>query len=340
MKKKKLQKTRLIIDIKNDYIFFCVGTFDGVNVKVDKLFKKEVDYEILVDSKVVNADLVANTIKAALAENNIKIKEAYTYIVGADVIRKTLVVPYVENQDDFDELIQSEISQVFPLNLNDFIIKYKFVSEEKNENFHKIKLNCAIMNREIVESYRNILKLAGLKPVVLDLNSSALENLVKFIIMSNSDDIGLYRREIENSLIAFAEINTANCSIHVFKGGVFDFTRTIKTPPIKKDVVDHLVNSTSTDEISNFEVFEVLNDILAEINMMFKYYTSRERTKKVDEIFLYGAAARIAGLDTYAQDIIGMTVNRITFIDKIIDENTFNENIALYLCAIGGLIRW
>ncbi len=338
--KKSFSKKRLIIDIKTDVLLFCVGSFDGVSVKIDKLFKKDLNFDILSDSKVINQELLAKTIKETLNDKNIKIKECYTYIVGADVIRKTLVVPYVENSNDFDELIHTEVSQVFPLDLNNFIIKYKFVSEEKNEDSHKIKLNCAIMNKETVESYKNVLKLAGLKPMVLDLNTSALENLIKFILMSNSDDIGLYKREIENSLIAFADLNATSCSVHIFKGGLLDFTRTIKTPPVDKSVIDKLESSSSTEELDNIEVFEALNEILAEVNMMFKYYASRERTKKIDEVFLYGAAARIIGIDTYTQDIIGMSVNNVDQIQGIISKEAFGKHISEFLCAIGGLIRW
>ncbi len=341
--KKKATKKRLVIDIKNDCLFFCVGSFDGASVHIDKVFKKDLNFKVLKDAKISDEELLAETIKKTLSENNVKIKDCYTYIVGADIIRKTLVLPYVENEKDLSDLVEMEITQVMPMDLENFIIKHKYVSESFDDTSHKVKLNCAVVNKDIVEAYRRVIKLAGLKPIVLDMTMSTLENLVKFIIMSSSDGSAIFKAEIEKSLVAFADINESNCSIYIFKQGVIDFSRIIKTPNIDKKIIDQL-NITKTIEGLNEEAYEAFNDVISEINMVIKYYIGRERVAGLDELFLFGEVSGIKGFAEYTQDVLQLTTNNITQIQGIIEKNNNVNNsgdgIASYINAIGGLIRW
>lgn len=333
------QKKRLTIEIKNSRILFTVGTFDGSSIYVEKAFKKELDYQIYQDNKLINEQLLAQTIKNTLIQENVKIKQCYLYISSSDIIQKNLIVPYIENPNDFDDLVITELSQTLPIDLDNYVVKYKYISEEKSDSIQKVKLNCAVIGKEVVESYKNILKQAGLKPVCLDMDTSALENLVKYIIMSNSDETGLYKNEIENSFTAFADINMSNCSITIFKAGRLDFSRIIKTPQFSEDVIQAFSEISNINELKNEEAFELLNEVLSEINMVFKYYLSRDRRNKIDELFLYGEASEINDFDKYTQDIIEMSVNRIDTIQDIVGDN-FKQNVSTYMTTIGGLIRW
>lgn len=342
---KKASKKRLCIDIKNHALYFSVGSFDGTTVNVDKLFKKELNFSALLDNKLADEQQLADVIKETLKQHNVKVSDCYMYISGGDLIRKTLIVPYVEDPSDFDELVHTEISQVLPMDLDNFIIKYKYVSEDESSGFKRITLNCVIINKEQVNSYRNLIKLAGLKPIALDVESSALENLVKYIIMSNSDDTSLYEKEIKNSVIAFIDVNLTNCSVNIFKGGKIDFTRIVKTPELNKDVIEVLLkndkdNSFTFEGLDASIVFETLNDILSEINLVLKYYMSRDRNVTIDELFLYGTVAVYDGIDTYSQDILQLSVNSISSIEGVVDADKFDDNISIYINTIGGLIRW
>ncbi len=333
----KFAKKRLVIDIKNREIIFCVGSFDGTEVKVDKVFRKILDYDIYSKSKINDENLLASSIKEVLKENNVKEKNCYTYIIGSDIIRKTLIVPYLEDKNDFNDIIHTEISQVLPIDMDNFIVKYKIFDEINNENMKQVKINCAVIDKEVVASYKRVLKLAGLKPVSLDMDTSALENLVKYIIMSNSDDIGAIRKEVDNSIIAFADINVFNCSISIFKGGKLDFTRIIKTPAMSDSVIKDLSEIKNINDIKDEETFEAINEIISEINMVFKYYSSRNRNAVINEVFLYGVCAMLEDFDKYCLDILQMNVNSIDNINGIIDTE---KNIPIFISSIGGLIRW
>ncbi len=337
---KKSSKSRLVILIKNNALVFCEGNFDGADLKIDKLFFHKVDFDIYEKGKISNEVLLAEEIKKAIKKHNVKTKKTSTYINWSDIIKKTLVVPYIADENDFDDLIHAEISQLLPIDLDNYSIKYKIISEDKREDSHNVKLNCAIMVKENIESYRRVILQAGLEPTVLDIGISAVENLIKYIVMSNSDEPSFYKKNVEGTSIALVELNISNCSVAIFKNGVLDFDRIIKTPIALPDTLKEVEHIKNIDDVKSEESFELLNDILAEINLVFKYYSTRDRNNAIDQIFLFGESAKIKGLDAYTQDILQITTNSVTTLKNIYENDIPDETISTYIDAIGGLIRW
>lgn len=337
---KSSSKNKLVLLIKNKSIIFCEGNFNNSELKIDKLFIHHTEFEIYEQGKIVNEAMLAEEIKLAINKNKLRCKNAYLYILGNDLIKKTIIVPYLNNENDFNDLVEAEISQVLPLDFDNYIIKHKLISEDKRENSHKVKLNCAIISKEIVESYRRVLKLAKLKPVVLDIDVSAVENLVKYVIFSNSDSPSFYKRNVDNTSIVLAELNYTSCTLSVFKNGVLDFDRIVKSPQITPDFLKLLENAKNIDDINDEELFELFNELLSEINLVLKYYLTRDRENKIDEIFLLGDATRIKDLDLYVQHILQITTNSISSLNGIYDNRALNEPIGTLVSGIGGLIRW
>lgn len=341
----KKEKKYLVINIKANTLTFCLGSFDYANIKIDKLFKVNLDFDIYEESKIKDEKLLADKIKEILKLNKIKTKRCYVYVLGHDLVRKKLFVPYMENEEDLRDLIYMELSQVLPLDLDNFIVRYKLISEitenTSSEEVKKVLLNCVLMDKEIVESYHRVIKMVGLKPEVLDINSSAIENLIKLLIMKNSGT-GLVSEEIENSVIGFVEIDVDYCSIYVLKKGIIDFTRVIKTYNIDKALYESYdffsIVKNNDYSCTDDAIYEFSNNLLYEINLFLQYYCNSSRINNIDEIFFYGNACKFYGMRECAQDILKTSVNIITKVSDVYDN--FEDDIECYVGTIGGLARW
>lgn len=338
----KKQKNKLVINIKNDSVQFCVGKFDYTDVYVDKLFKVKPDFNIYEDGLIKDENLLSKLISDELKKQKIQEKDCYLYILSPDSIRKKITVPYIENDNDFNDLVHTELSQVLPVSFDDYIVKYKLINESKKNELLEVSLNCVLMNKEIVNSYKKILKICKLNPAVLDLNSSSIENLIKFLIMSHSDTAGLVNREIENTVTAFIEIGGEYCSISVFKSGIVDFNRIIKIVDIDKDLytlINFININNSLNE--NNEIYEFSNKLLSEINLFLEYYSNRTTTNEIKEIFIYGDHCDAYGIKECAENIFNTPVNTISIMKGIkYDDSIIVNDIGEYVNTIGGLIRW
>lgn len=338
--KYKPNKKCISIDFGNRYLKFAVGNFDGSTLKVDKFFKEEIEPEIIENGIILNESRLAEIINKSLVKNNVKVKLCYGYVYGSDIIRKNITVPMILDRKDMDDLVITEISQILPIDIDNYVVKYKIMSDTEEDSVKKLNLACAVMTKETVESYRRVIKLAGLKPNVLDVSTSAIENLVSLMIMSNTENTSFAKQEISQSSICIAELNSTNCSINVFKGGKLDFTRSIKTNEISAETFKQIVETKDMNDIEDSQTFDLINEMLSEINIVFRYYLGRNRSNKIDELFCFGDLSCINGFDKYIMDILQMSVNRIDTLAGIVDETSNDDDLTLCVNVIGGLIRW
>lgn len=338
--KYKNNKKCISIDFGNRYLKFALGQFDGSTLNVERFFKKEIEPEIIENGIILDEAKLAEIISKTLAKNNIKAKHCYGYVYGSDIIRKNITVPMLLDHKDMDDLVITEISQILPIDIDNYVVKYKIMSDSEEDSVKKLNLACAVMSKETVESYRKVIKLAGLKPTALDVSTSAIENLVSLMVMSNTDTSSFVKQEISQSSICIAELNSTNCSINVFKGGKLDFTRSIKTNEISEEIFIKLSQINDMNDIEDNTIFDLINEMLSEINIVFRYYLGRNRENKIDELFCFGDLSCINGFDKYIMDILQMSVNKIDTLTGIVDKTADNDDITLYVNSIGGLIRW
>lgn len=340
----KKQKNNLVINIKNNMLLFCVGYFDYTNVYVNKLFKVKLDFNVYEDGLLKDELSLGKLINDSLKKHDIKIKNCYIYVLSPDSIRKKICVPYIENEVDFNDLIYTELSQMLPVELDKYIVKHKLIDEHNKIDTSDVSLNCVLMDKQIINNYKKVLKYAKLKPVVLDLNSSAIENLIKFLIMSNSNSASLINKEIENTISSFIEINSDYCSISIFKNGIIDFSRIIRISDVDKDLyyssnfIDCIYFENSYEQN---DIYEFSNKLLSEINMFLQYYSNISNENEINEIFLYGDHYNVHGINNCAEKIFNIPVNNINMIKGInFKDSIKNSDIAEYINVIGGLIRW
>ncbi len=87
------------------------------------------------------------------------------------------------------------------------------------------------------------------------------------------------------------------------------------------------------------EMINHSNQVLDELDKVFKYFTFKERGRKIDKIILLGGHSRIKDFDQLIEEKLGIET---VVIDKnrlaSVNFNCSSEEIQLYIAAIGGLI--
>ena len=103
-------------------------------------------------------------------------RNAVTSLPGHSVIIKKSAFPPLE-KDELRELIRDEADKYLPIeDINDVYFDFQVLGESESAlGMNDVLLVAA--KREIVESYLNIFKKAGLKLIIIDVDTFALETM-------------------------------------------------------------------------------------------------------------------------------------------------------------------
>lgn len=288
------------------------------SIKLAQLRKKKNSYELMnfgvmpinpefiVDGVVENVEGVADALKRLLLCEKIKTKYAVTSVSGESVIIKKISVP-VMAEEKLAESIKAEAEQYIPydieeVNVDSFILRADSAEEgPQGEGERQMDVILAAIKKDVIESRLQVLKSAGLYPVVVDLDVFAIENC--FELNGEFDP---------RTVTALVNIGASSTNINIVEGGVTAFTRDIsigsdafnraiqKELNVGPEVAEQLKLGIEVEGITQNQVAPIvinaLADITKEIFKSFEFF-STARNREVDNIVLSGGAAIMPGLD-------------------------------------------
>ena len=89
------------------------------------------------------------------------------------------------------------------------------------------------------------------------------------------------------------------------------------------------------EDLSGDEIKTFYKDILYQVEMIFRYYRTREIGKEINLIVIHGTMSDLNG----TEEIFSNHFDRPCIILKSLNKVKFNGDLSKYAMAIGGLIR-
>lgn len=352
----------LAIDVGSYSIKFVVGRYKNDMLTVYDAFTKLTPAGCFEQEKIVDFDKLKETIKTTLLEHNIKEKSAICTIENTTILKRVIILPKVK-PEDLKEMVKFEINQYLPIDLNDYVIQFKVIENITENDTEKQKILVAVISKDMIEDYFKLIKMIGLHPIALDINSNAINKMFNKSCVIND------QKTIFNKTIAFVDIGHTFTDITIIQNGKYRFNRTVKkggsdidsiiaqyhnaedgVEKRKKIELDRLIGSEQNYGIKEIaatideNLGEMLKDDfhlwIEEINKIFKYYTTREVQNRIDSICLYGGSSRIEGIERYIESRLYIdtftiqNINNLVFIDK-----DMIKDLPSYINAIASLIR-
>ncbi len=178
----------------------------------------------IVEGSIKEMEVAATAIKNLFKNLNIKNKNIATSISGFSVIVKKISIAK-RNEAALDSSIQEEAEQYIPFDISDVNLDYEILKksdidinnkEDENASGKDSELMDVMLvaaKKDIIEEYESLIHLAGLNPVVMDVDAFALQNAFE---VSSSDLSGCY---------AIINIGAEELGINAIKNGISMFTR-------------------------------------------------------------------------------------------------------------------
>ena len=324
-------------------------------VKVCQLQKTGSDYRLLAvgsaaispgaveDGVLQDPEEVARAIAELFKNLKIKNKRVGISISGYSVIVKKINLE-VMSDEELDDYITEEAEQYIPFDIDDVYLDYQVIKTGGNDN-ERIDVMLVAAKKDVIDDYIDMLQEQKLLPVLVDVDSFALENI--WGTTSGSE---------EN--VALVDIGASKMNINIIADGVSVLARDVV---VGSDQLTEQIATTLEIEFEEAEQLklglipageyqEELEEIftqtctqwILEIKKAVDLYMSNNPDKPLTSLVLSGGGSKVRGLKRYIAAETGLNVvafnpfSGMKLNEKKIDRE-YLESIAPEMAIAAGL---
>ena len=249
-------------------------------------------------------------------------------------------------QQSDEELILMEAGQRSPFDVDDITLDYKILQKDPENDEMEVLLVAAKL--QVMQSYIDLLYEAGLRPVVIDVDTFAVANAYLFSAPASD----------EGKVVALVNMGEHISNLTFIKNGIYHSTRDIacacedfvkaimKALKVEKEAASEILLGKGWEKYDAAVIRRSLESAAQEFSMgmdlAFNYFQSSEQNIRVEKIVLCGGGACIrdlAGILSKRHNIdveIADPLRNIAY-----DEKKFSapipENISTILTVAAGL---
>jgi len=241
---------------------------------------------------------VAEATRALTESHGMRARKVITAVPGPAVIIKRVTLP-AQSPRELENTILFEAGNFIPEDLENVNLDYQITDYLDDGKRMEVLLVAA--KKDIVASYTETVKGAGLLPVVIDVDYFALENMFETNYEPASDRV-----------IALVNIGARYSSINILKGGRSTFTGDV--PVGGRDISEALMRdlNVSAEEAETLKAggrsdtvdaeqaaavsTSAASAVIEEIHHALSFFWTAATDETIDAVYLSGGAARMPGL--------------------------------------------
>ncbi len=297
------------------------------------------------NNMIVEPDGVAGAIRGLLRKTGISANEAVTAVPGPAVIIKKLQLP-TQTPSELENSVLFEAGNFIPESLENVNLDYMVTDVLEKEKQFEVLL--VAVKRDIINSYTNTLQIAGLEPVVVDVDYFALENMYE-----------LNYPPSENQVVALVNIGARYSCMNILRGGRSTFTGDV--PVGGKEFNDALVRNLGVSPadaetiklganpahpVDQVEpVLQPVKEFLAEeIHRALSFFWTAATDEQISSILLAGGTSRVPGLVNLLAERLEVPVHIANPLANVhlahgVDRAALERDAASFAIAVGLGVR-
>src|SRR6185503_9353601 len=252
----------------------------------------------IVDGQIMELNTVSEVIQSVCTNHQIMANQVVTGVSGHSVIIKNIVLPAM-TRDELEESIDWHAEEHIPYDLSDVSLDYQ-VTAESSDATHVLIAAC---KRERIDNIRQAIQLSGRQPVVIDVDTFALQNCYEANYNPTESDV-----------VTLLNIGASTMNVNIVKGSRSLFSRDITVGGSQfTDVLQRNLGLSyqqaeaakrgaalpNADEKAIEPLMSNVTEIVAnEIQKTFDFYrtTSEDRHTVVKKILISGGGSKLQGL--------------------------------------------
>jgi type IV pilus assembly protein PilM len=303
----------------------------------------------ITDGQIEKFDEVVGAVKKLLDKSGTKTRQVVMAMPQSAVITKRIMLPAGLRDEELELQVETEANQYIPFSLDEVSLDFCVIGPSPTSG-GDIEVLIAASRKERVQDRQGLAEAAGLKPVVLDIESHA-----SLLAMSRITDT--LPNEGRDALVALFEIGADTTSLKVLREGEMLYDRDQAfggaqlTTLISRqygfsfEEAEQKKLSNDLPEDYDHQVLTPFVDSLSqEIGRALQYFFTSTPHHKVHYVMLAGGTATLPGLKDRVTDLTGfasMVVNPFDGmkIGSHVKETKVRKESPSYLTACGLAMR-
>jgi type IV pilus assembly protein PilM len=292
------------LDISSSSVKLLELSRKGTKYHVETYAVEPLPPNAITDKVITDPKVVGEVLARAVSKSGTRTRNASVAVAGASVITKVIQMPAGLSDDALEEQIKAEADQYIPYPIDEVNLDFQVLgSSDKNKEFVDVLL--AACRKEQVEQRIAALEIAGLTPVVVDVEAYALENACQFL-QPQMPDSG------KGKTIALVDMGASVTSVLIMHDlkTVYSRDQAFGGKQLTEEIMRHY--GMSFDEAGkakkagglpeNYEsevLSHFLTDMAQQIDRSLQFFFSAaSQFSTIDQIILAGGCAHIPNVDT------------------------------------------
>ncbi len=171
--------------------------------------------EAIVDGEIMDRQLVTDAITNLLESRGIKSRNVVAAVSGRAVIVKKITMNKL-SAEDAQQAVYWEAEQHVPYDINDVSLDFEILGPAPNDP-KQMQVLLVAAKKDMVMSFGDLIREAGLEPVMVDVDSFAAQNALEANYDFRSDEV-----------VAIVNLGSEITNINIVQGGVPYFTKDLQ----------------------------------------------------------------------------------------------------------------
>lgn len=319
------------------------------NLVLDRCAIEPLERGWITDGNVEKFDEVAEAVRRAVKKSGTKTKAVAMALPASAVITKKIILPGGLSNGELEAQVESEANQYIPFSLDEVSLDFCVLGPSATST-GDVEVLIAASRKEKVQDRQGLAEAAGLKPVVVDVESYA-SRLATARLIENLPNKGL------DTLVALFEVGAMTTSMQVIKndevlyerdqafGGAQLTQLIIRQYGFSPEEAEAKKRSGDLPEDYESGVLKPFVDSMAqEIGRALQFFFTSTPNNKVDYVMLAGGSSALPGLtESVTQQTTFAAVQVDPFqgmtIGRNVKEKKMRREVASYLTSCGLAMR-
>jgi len=304
----------------------------------------------ILDGNVEKFDEVADAVRRVVRKAGTKTRNAALALPASSVITRKIVLPGGLSESEMEIQVESEANQYIPFSLDEVSLDFCVIGP-CNTSPEDVEVLIAASRKEKVQDRQGLAEAAGLKPVIVDIEAYASRAAAARVIATAR------AAQRVDSLVALFEIGGSSTSMQIISNGdtLYERDQAYGGAQLTQMIARHYGFSSDEAELKKRtaelpEDFQeavlrpFVTSMSQEIFRALQYFFTSTPHNRVDDIFLAGGTAGIAGLTDAVTDQTTFSCNVINPFAEMafgssIHASKINREAPSYLTATGLALR-
>ncbi|HRP97753.1 MAG TPA: pilus assembly protein PilM [Rhodocyclaceae bacterium] len=257
--------------------------------------------EAVVDGNIANLDAVSEAIRRGLRRMGGGVKQVAMALPASAVITKKIVLPEGLREQEMEFQVESEANQYIPFAIDEVNLDFQVVGPSPG-NAEDVEVLIAASRKEKVEDRVAVAEAAGLKAVVMDVESFAAEAAFELIDRQ-------LPKAAKGRIVALVDIGSAAMSVTILRDGkqIYAREQSIGGSRLTQDIarqyglsIEEAETAKKTgslpDDYERDLLRPFMDSLALELARALQFFFTSTQYNEVHHIVLAGGCAVMPGL--------------------------------------------